>query len=512
MKKSGAVRILLLFGAVVIAAGVAGWAMSRPKTVETAYPRRRVVAESIAVSGALRGLVETSVGAQTSGRVARLLVREGDRVKKGQTLAQLDDAVLQAELRQAREAVSTALTQRAQADDAIGTAQAQLTLAARPALASDLARVRAETAQNVAVAQARLAGANQRLAELQRGDTLEQRQQIEAQVEQARAALNLAEKDLTRQRELSRQGAIAAATLDVAETTRSVARKTLDNLLARQKQQAVGARVEDIAQAQADIRADDATITGARATGEAQLRSLLAIPRAEDVSLAQNRVREAQRARALADDRCRESQSALEVTRRRLGDAVVTAPFDGTVTKIVTEAGGVTAPNQPLVRLVRAGRPEIRADLDEKYLGKIRVGQDAVVTADAFPGQKVQARIREIGAQIDTDRGTVEVRLDPLSTPAWLRPSQTLSVNILTERAAERLVVPLTALTTVGGEASVLVVEDGVIARRVVQAGAPAADGVPIHDGLREQDAVVAHPMGLLPGARVRAIAAPASR
>lgn len=501
----GVVRTAALFGAIAILVVLFSLLRSRGKSVETVTPQTRTVVESIAVTGTLRGRTETSVGAQINGRIAQMLVREGDHVWAGQPLARLDDAVARAQVDQASEAIRTAETQLAQAVDSVTTAEAQLHQTDRPTLASDIARVRADTAQNVAVAEAKLAGAKQRLAALQRGDTLEQRQQLEAQVEQAQASLELAQKDYARQQTLYRQGAVAPASLDSAEANRRVAQKTLDNLLARKRQQEIGPRAEDIAQAEADVRAAEATVTGAKATGEAQLRSLLAIPRVEDVIVARNRLREAERARLVAQSRLRESRMALDVERRRLSDALVTAPFAGTVTQIVTEVGGVTAANQPLVRLVRTARPEIRADTDEKYLGKLRLGQEAVVTADAFPDQEVRARIREIGAQVDKDRGTIEVRLNPLSTPAWLRPNQTLSVNILVDRGSPRLVVPLSAVTMVGGTAWVLVVENGVVRRRPIEAGAVGTDGVPVRAGLTARDQVVLQPVGLEAGERVRA-------
>lgn len=503
-----------------LAAGAAVvYARSRPPRVEVVFPQRKIVIESIAASGRLRGRLETSVGAQTGGRVGFVPVREGDAVRAGQVVARMDDAVLQAQARQARVAVETARLQQAQADEAVATARAQLAQAARPPLASDIARLRADTRQAVAVADARLAAARQRLlaarkrlAELKRGPRDEEIDAARAQALQAQASLDQAQRDLERQRGLYAEGAVARSGVDLADTGYWVAKRTLESAQARLRQLQAGTRPEQIAQAEAEaqaaeaeVRASEATRDGARVSGDAQLRSLLAQPRAEEVEVARRRLEEAVRAREVARARRTEAAQAQAVAQGRLRDAFVTAPFDGTITQVVTEAGGVTGPNAPIVRLVRTGVPEIRIDLDEVNLGRVRVGQEALASSDAFPGQAFKARVREIGAQVDTDRGTVEVRLAPLAPPAWLRPGQTLSVNIIVDPGSERLVVPLTAVNTVGGVSSVLVAQKGRVAKRIIRSGPPGPDGVPVLEGLRESDPVVVQPAGLSVGQAVAA-------
>ncbi|MBC8135032.1 MAG: efflux RND transporter periplasmic adaptor subunit, partial [Fibrella sp.] len=461
------------------------------------------VAETVAASGEVRGRTETAVGAQTGGRVAALLVREGDVVRAGQVIARLDDRVLRSESAQSAESVRTAQVQLAQAADAIRTAQANLAVASRPPLASDIAKARADARQAVAVAEATLLGKRQRLAELRAGATSEQRSQIAAQVAQARVNLKQAERDYGRQKSLAGQGAVAQSVADAAETARDSARETLENLSAREAELGKAARSEQLAQAQAEIRAAEATVAGAKASGDAAVASLLALPRAEDVAVARARVVEAERAADSARNRLAEARLALEVTQNRLSDTVVTAPFGGTITGIVTEVGGVTGPSQALVKLVRTARPEIRVALDEDNLGRVRVGQKSVISATAFPGETVQAVVREIGAEVNAEKGQVTVKLDPLTVPVWLRPGQTLSVNIVTAKAAPRLVVPLQSVTTAGGFSTVLLVEKGKVVKKTITADSAGPEGVPVSAGLTKSDSVVADPGTASPGQTV---------
>lgn len=510
-------RFLPVLLALVGLGGAVGYLRSRPREVEVVLPVEKVVVESIAASGRLRGQVETSVGAQTGGRVEQLFVREGDRVRSGQPIARLDDAVLGAQVSQNQSAIATAQATLSQADDAVGSAKASLALASRGPLDSDVARLKADVAQNVAVAKARLAGARQkqqaasrRLAELKKGPRQEEIDSARALAMQARASEDQARREQDRQKTLFDDGAVAQSAVDSAETAYWVARRARESADARLRQLTAGTRPEQLDQARADLRAAEAevqaalaTVTGAQRSGDAQLRSLLSSPRAEDIELARARLSEAVRARDVARSRLSETWQALDVARRRVGDALVRAPFDGTITRVITEAGGVTGPGTPLVQLVRTTAPEIRIDLDEANLGKVAVGQSAVVTCEAFPGEKFTAKVRELGAQVDTERGTVEVRLTPEASPKWLRPGQTLSVNIIVDQGSKRLVVPLLCVNTVGGLSTVLVVERDKIAKRSVTVGPPGEGGVPVIDGLKQGDLVVANPAGLVVGSTV---------
>jgi HlyD family secretion protein len=478
---------------------------SRPARIKTIRPARTVISETIAASGEVRGQMETSVGANVGGRVAAVLVRSGDRVQAGQVVARMADDVLRAEVTQAQEEWRVAQAAVAQADGAVRSAQAQVALAARKPLDADVVRTRAEAAQNTAVAEAKVVAARQRLAELARGATAEQRQQVAAQTEQAQLALEKAERDLERQKRLYRAGAIAQIALDDAETARDTARKTLDNVRARQREVEVGTRPEQVAQAQADLRAAEATLEGATAMGRAQVEAILALPRLEDVRVAQAKLSEAQRDRAAARAKMQQARIALDVARQRLAETLVTAPFDGAITDVVTEAGGITGPSQPVVKLVRVSRPEIRVAIDEDNLGRLKVGQRAIVTAEAFPSQQITAHVREIGAAVQSDKGQIEVKLTPEQTPSWLRPGQTLAVNLIVSRGAPGLTLPVSALTTAGNVPQVLVVEGGRVVQKRIETGAAGPAGVVIRGGLTADAEVIPDPHEGTPGQRVEA-------
>jgi HlyD family secretion protein len=452
--------VALAILALGLAVGAAVWINRRPKNVSVSAPRLTTVTESIASSGRVRGVTETLVGVQAAGVVERLFVREGDRVTAAQRLAVLKNDVAEARV--------------AQAEAALTTARATLIQVSRGALSSEL---------EAAVAQVRQARAQldqQRAALAQAEQSVVQ---AVAQLAQREAERDLAARQLRRAERLLERDLIARAEHDEAITRSRVA------------EQQVAAQRQAVAVGEASVHALRGGVAAADANvgvQEARLRTLETGARPEDIAIARQRVREA--------------EQALAVARRQAQEAVVVAPFTGTVTAINAEVGQ-TVGSQGVLQLISAAM-EIRVDVDETNLADLAVGQPAVVSSSTFLADTFPATIRDIAALVDQARGTVTVTLTPARPPAWLRPGQTVNVNIVTNPAARRLVVPASALRRAGDRTVVLVVEDGRAVERTVQTRPPTKDGIPVAAGLRAEDRVITNPGSVQAGDRVR----PASR
>ena len=108
--------------AVAIAATL--WFVRRPRLVAVTYLTPVSLTETIASSARVGGMRESAIGAQFSGTVEHLFVREGDRVSSGQTLATLKNNVTQ--------------QQKVQAQMAVETARARLAQVSKPPLRSEI--------------------------------------------------------------------------------------------------------------------------------------------------------------------------------------------------------------------------------------------------------------------------------------------------------------------------------------------------------------------------------------
>lgn len=449
------IRLALLLVPVLII-GFFIWRGRRPTSVTTTQPRLVPITETIASSGRVTGMTETLVGAQAQGVVGELRVRAGDRVTAGQTVALIKNQVAEAQVTQAAQAVQTA--------------EAQLTQTARGPLQSEVEAATAQTRQ----AEAQVTQQRAAITEAQRSVVQQQ-----AQLSQLQAEHDLATKQLASTRTLAAQGVVPKAELDQAETNQRVA------------QERVTAQRQAISLAQANVRQARASLQAAQANvlaQQARARTVQSGARPEDVQVARRRLHEA--------------EQALNVARRQAENSVVTAPFAGQVTEINAELGQSVG-TQGVLRLV-SGDLEIRLDVDESNLSDLKLGQTAIISSGTFTASTFEGTVTELGPAIDVARGTIQVKVKPTSPPDWLRPGQTVNVNIVTAKNVPRLLVPATALTRSGDQTVVLVVQDGVALQKPVVTRAPTDNGVPILAGLTGDERIIVDAGKVTAGARVR--------
>lgn len=204
--------------------------------------------------------------------------------------------------------------------------------------------------------------------------------------------------------------------------------------------------------------------------------------------------------------------SAVEAARARLAQATLRAPADAQVLARSVEPGQIVQPGRSLLTLALAGPTQLVAQVDERFLEQLAVGQAATVVADAYAGQRFAARVLSVAPIVDAQRGAIEVKFalgDPV--PAFLRQDMTLSVEVETARRPSALAVPVATLSEAaqGTGAALRVVVDGRVAVRQVTTGLRTLDAVEITGGLAEGD-LVAWDGSLAVGLRARPVVVPA--
>ena len=205
------------------------------------------------------------------------------------------------------------------------------------------------------------------------------------------------------------------------------------------------------------------------------------------------------------------AQAATVAAQARLAQATLVAPADARVLVREVEPGQIVQPGKALFSLALAGPTQLVAQVDERFLEQLQLGQPAWVVADAFAGQRFAARVLSIAPAVDAQRGAIEVKFSIEQAPAFLREDMTLSVEVETARRERTLVLPQAALRGPAGgdQASVLVLQDGRAQVRNVRLGLRTLDAVEVLDGLKEGDTVLRGNATLQDGQRVRARTAP---
>jgi HlyD family secretion protein len=213
---------------------------------------------------------------------------------------------------------------------------------------------------------------------------------------------------------------------------------------------------------------------------------------------------------ALAQTALAQARANLGVAQAKLDQTVILAPVDGTLIARNVEPGNVVQAGKELMALAPEGETQVVVQIDEKNLAQLRIGQHALVSADAFPRERFAAALVYINPGIDALRGSVEVKLRVPKPPVYLRQDMTVSVDIEIARSAGTVVVPADVVRDANSaEPWVLAVDGWRAVRRAVKLGLKGDGRVEVLDGVAPGDRLISASQAMVKsGQRVRAVAA----
>jgi len=202
-----------------------------------------------------------------------------------------------------------------------------------------------------------------------------------------------------------------------------------------------------------------------------------------------------------------QARVGLQAARARLAYTEIKAPVNGTLIARDVERGEAVQAGKVLMVLSPAGETQLVLQIDERNLGRLKIGQPALASADAYPSERFAAELVYVNPGVDAQRGTVEVKLRVPQPPAYLRQDMTVSVDIEVERRPATLALRAAAVHDASSEPWVLVVSGGRATRQPVKLGLRGEGWVELLSGPREGEQVVATADGRVkPGQRVRAV------
>jgi RND family efflux transporter MFP subunit len=179
------------------------------------------------------------------------------------------------------------------------------------------------------------------------------------------------------------------------------------------------------------------------------------------------------------------------LARRGLTEAVVRAPFSGTVVERSVELGEFLAPASPLLTLADTSLLKARVLLDPREALDIAIGAPASVSVFARPDEEFSGKVVRVGEVVDprTRRLPVEIELEPHRDR--LRPGLVARFSVQTAEPRMVIRVPLAGVFERFGTLYVYVVEDDVARRRSVSLGEIRAGHAEVLDGIAEGDLVI---------------------
>jgi multidrug efflux pump subunit AcrA (membrane-fusion protein) len=364
-------------------------AAATPQAVDvtTAPAVMRDLPRFIEATGSLAADYQTDVAPIIGGRVVSVGVDLGSFVQKGQVIAQLDAADARLRVEQAQAALAQANSNEAQAEARIGLRAGQR---------FDPTRV--------------------------------------AEVGAARAALDLAEKNLRRYEQLLESGDIARAAYDQQRAQRDQLREQYQAALAQANQSYAGVQT-------------------ARAATQA-------------------------------------AQVAVEQAQKGVRDVTIYSPISGFVTERTADVGEFVSTSMKIATVVRTNPLRVRIDVPEQAIATIRPGQSVSVSVSTYPDRSFAGRVARVSPNVSQESRTLTVEAEVQNNDNLLKPGQFATIRVLMPQSDPAVLVPARAVRTDGTTSRVFVVRDGVAQERLVATGRQDGDLIEIKGNVAADELV----------------------
>jgi RND family efflux transporter MFP subunit len=382
------VIILLVVGGVGYATY---WLGNRPpasQNLETVTVQRGSIMATVSATGSIAPAREVTLTFKSGGKVARVLVAEGQAVQEGDNLAQLETADLEQQLAQAQASLTISEARLAQTESG-------------------------PDPEDVAAARSSLESAQANLERSREGPSEEEITIAQADLERARIALEQA------QTEYDKIAWWAGVGMTPQAAALQQASIEYESAKARYNLAIAGPTESEIKSAEAQV-----------AQAQAQLEKLLQSPTPEELTIAQAEV-----------DR---AEASLRQIQLQLEGAEMVAPFSGIVAYMGVQEGELVTAGTPIIRLIDPSTFHLDLDIDEVDIAKILEGQEATITLDSLPDRELPGEVEYIAPTATSMEGIVtygvKVKIGPADIP--LKAGMTANATIVTERKEGVLLLP----------------------------------------------------------------------
>jgi multidrug efflux pump subunit AcrA (membrane-fusion protein) len=174
------------------------------------------------------------------------------------------------------------------------------------------------------------------------------------------------------------------------------------------------------------------------------------------------------------------AESQLSLARRNLSYAVISSPIDGYVAQRNADVGEYVTTSSNVATVVRINPLRMRIDIPEQAIPEVKTGQSVSVTTSAWPDKSFSGRIARLSPNVAASSRTLSVEAEIGNSSGVLKPGQFATVRILQSRSQPAVLVLARAVRTESGVSRVFVIKDGHAQQRLVQLGQTEGDLVEV--------------------------------
>ncbi len=184
------------------------------------------------------------------------------------------------------------------------------------------------------------------------------------------------------------------------------------------------------------------------------------------------------------------ARARVVLARKALADTVVRAPFTGLVAERLVSVGDYVTRGMKVAVVVRINPLRAQLTVPEQFISAVAVGQPIAFEVDAYPGRQFAATIRYVSPTLQADRRALTVEAVVPNPKNELKPGLFATAKMQQSKPTPAILVPATAVRASAGASRVYVVKGDYVEERVVTVGQSVDQSIEITSGLAVGDRV----------------------
>jgi RND family efflux transporter MFP subunit len=184
------------------------------------------------------------------------------------------------------------------------------------------------------------------------------------------------------------------------------------------------------------------------------------------------------------------ARARVTLAQKAVSDTVVRAPFAGIVGQRMVSKGDYVTKGMKVVEVVRVTPLRVQLTVPEQFVSEVGVGQPVTLTVDAYAGRTFEGKVQYVSPALRADQRALTVEAVVPNEKAELKPGMFATASIQQANKTTGVLVPASAIQTIGGTSRVYVVNSDRVEERVVTTGQKLDPLVEIVNGLKSGERV----------------------
>lgn len=199
------------------------------------------------------------------------------------------------------------------------------------------------------------------------------------------------------------------------------------------------------------------------------------------------------------------ARARVALARKAFADTVVRAPFTGTVAERLVSVGDYVTRGTKVAVVVRTNPLRVKLTVPEQFVSAVSAGQPVNFQVDAYANRTFEGRVRFVSPALQADQRALTVEAVVPNPKGELKPGLFATARIEEKERTPGVLVPASAVQTVGGTSRVFVVAGDKVEERIVTTGQIVGELVEIARGLKAGERVATKNVGqLVDGAKIQ--------